>query len=138
MTYLRNGIFVGIFLLAWVFFYVPNPYFSFYGSGESKPTSNDLLFLWIPIVLAVAASIAHKGRWLSRFAFAIAPPLLILATLFFLGAVGLVSNESAGWGVILLMFPFRAFVIALAVTVFLVESFERYRKTKGSDSTSPK
>jgi hypothetical protein len=130
MTHLRNGIIGGIFLLAWVFFYVPNPYLSLHGNLASAPGSNDVLFFWIPSVLAIAAYIAHKGHWFIRFLLALAPPLFILGTLFLLGTAGVISNESAGWGLIFLMLPLRAFVIALAATLLLVESFERYRKGK--------
>jgi hypothetical protein len=119
-----------------VFFYVPNPYVSFHGSAESESVNNDLLFWWIPAILAIAAGVAHKGAWFARLALAVVPPVLILLVLFLLGAGGAMTKESAGWGLILVMFPLRAFVIALAVTVLLVESLDRYRKIKRPSTSS--
>lgn len=127
----RNGIFIGVFFLAWMYLYVPNPYASFIAiNDQSETASNDLLFLWIPLILGAMAYVVHAGRWFVRICLALFPPILLLAAVFLLGLAGVMSNESAGWTLISLMLPMRAFIIALAVTTLMVEVVTRLR-TRG-------
>ena len=136
-TQVRNGIFIGIFLLAWIYLYVPNPYISFLTiNDQPEPPSNDLLFFWIPLVLGSLAYVAHAGRWFIRIGMAILAPILILGTVFLLGVTGIMSKEGAGWTLISLMLPMRAFVVALAVTTFVVEVLRRLRKGGQAKGTS--
>lgn len=124
--YARNWLLLAMFLLTWIYLYVPNPYLSLLSVTEqSEPASNDLLFLWLPVLLGAVAYAAHAGRWFVRLGLAILPPLLLLGAVFALGVAGLMSKEGAGWTLIALVLPLRGFVVALAVTTIAVEVFKR-------------
>jgi hypothetical protein len=131
---MRNGILVVVFLLAWIYLYVPNTVLSFLeSSNQSQAISDDLVFLWIPAFLGIAAYVAHAGRWGIRFALSVSPPIVLLAVIYLLGLSGAMSKEDAGWSVMLLMFPMRAFVIALAATTAVVETVKRFRANRDSN-----
>jgi len=129
MTRTRNMVAFGLLLLAWIYFYVPNPLISFLTINDESEPAQDLLFLWIPIVLGAAAYLAHTASWPWRLSMSVAPPLLALTTVFLLAATGLVYGETGRLMLLLLVLPLRAFIIALAVTALLTESVIRCRKT---------
>jgi len=136
-TQMRNGLLLAGFLLAWIYLYVPNSYVSFLTiNDQSEPANNDLLFLWLPVILGAAAYAAHAGRWFVRLGLAALPPILLLATIFVLGATGLMSKEGSGWTLIALALPMRAFVVTLAVTTIVVEVARRLRKRGQANGTS--
>jgi len=138
MTIRRNLIVLGICLLAWASIYTLYPYMSAQDSRHGEIMSNDVLFVWVPSLLALLAYVAHAGRWFVRLALSVIPPVLLLSAVFVSGIAGVITTESAWGGVLLLMFALRAFVIALAVSVVIVEAFERYRSTKQSPLKSSK
>ncbi|MBI3041813.1 MAG: hypothetical protein HYY78_03205 [Betaproteobacteria bacterium] len=137
MSHARNAALIVIFLLVWIFLYVPNPYVSFLDIGEkSAPSSNDLLLFWVPAFLGAVAYVLHAGRWPIRLGLAIAPPVFIAGIIFLLGVTGVMPKEDAGWTLIFVMFPMRAFVVTLAITVAIVEVANRLRKAKNPKESS--
>ena len=138
MTFARNAALVSVHLLVWAYLYVPNPYFSFLADGRQEPANNDVIFLWIPVILGIAFFVGHSGSSFSRLAMTVAAPIAILALIYVVGFVGMTSEEATGWGLMLVLFPLRPFLIAVVLTAISFVTVGRLRKQsriKGTPAT---
>jgi len=130
VTAIRNGICACLLLVAWLYLYVPNGVFSF--SSIARAQGVDVLFLWLPALLAVISYLSIGGSPWIRLGLAIAPPILLIGTVYLLGILAVVSGEYAASTILRILLSLRAYIVALALCAAIVEVARRLMAKPGT------
>ena len=87
----------------------------------------DLLFLWLPAVLSVAAYVSFSARWWMRLILCLAAPLIIVMIVYATAILGSISSDYAASTIRVVVFDLRSYAIALVACVAIFEMIARLR-----------
>ena len=117
----RNVLLFLVVIVVWVFFFIPNPVLSFLNVQQLQARlPNVVLFVLVPLTLALVSMFAMAGALLGRIALTLCVPIFGVAACLALWAVGVYSDESLLGAWLLTLPPMAAYVVGIVIGILIL------------------